>query len=405
MSPAVPMLLGMNHLNRRDFLVASAFLAAGASTTSLLHAAEDRFVGDKLRACVIGHTGRGDYGHGLDVIFTGHPQCELVGLADPDEAGRAKAVERTKAPKGYADYREMLAKEKPQVVAVAPRQTDQHVAMALAAFEAGAHVIMEKPIAASCAEADQILAAAEGAKRKISVAHQMRIGLRTQKLKKALDDGLIGDLLQMDVWGKQDAKRAGGEDMMVLGTHEFDLLRLFAGDANWCTARVQQKGRDITKSDARTPGEAIGPVAGDEIFAQFAFDKGVNATFNSRARMRETAGHWGIMLTGSKGMARILTEVEPHMLVRKSSGDWQVTGRDDQWIPLGGTPGPAENDFAAQNRRVLDDLLEAIGTDREPTCSGRNAAKAVEMVMAVYAAALSGARVPLPLVDRKHPLA
>jgi predicted dehydrogenase len=193
--------------------------------------------------------------------------------------------------------------------------------------------------------------------------------------------------------------------MMVLGTHEFDLLRFFAGDVQWCTARVQQKGRDITKADARMPSEAIGPVAGDEIFAQFAFANGVNGTFNSRTRLRETIGHWGILLTGSKGMVRILTEVEPHMLVRKSSGDWQVSGRDDQWQPLGGTPGPAENDFAAQNRRVLDDLLDAIRTDREPVCSGRNAAKAVEMVMAVYQAALSGARVPLPLADRKHPLA
>jgi predicted dehydrogenase len=338
------------------------------------------------------------------VIFTDHPQCELVGLSDPDEAGRAKAVERTKAPKGYADYREMLTREKPQLVAVAPRQTDQHVAMALAAFEVGAHVIMEKPIAASCAEADQILSAADGAKRKIAVAHQMRIGPRTQKLKAALEAGLIGDLLQLDAYGKQDLKRTGGEDMMVLGTHEFDLLRFLAGDAKWCTARVQHKGRDVTKADARTPGEAIGPVAGDEIFAQFAFDKGVNATFTSRTRLRETAGHWGIMLTGSKGMARILTEVEPHVLVCRPSGDWQISGRVDEWLPLGMKAGPAENDFAAQNRRVLDDLIDAIRTDREPICSGRNAAKAVEMVMAVYAAALSGARVPLPLADRKHPL-
>jgi predicted dehydrogenase len=394
----------MTPINRRDFLAGSASLVAALSASSL-RAADDRSSADKLRACVIGHTGRGDYGHGLDVVFTGHPHCDLVALADPDEAGRAKATERTKALKGYGDYREMLAKEKPQIVAVAPRQTDQHVAMALAAFEAGAHVIMEKPIASSCAEADQILAAADAAKRKIAVAHQMRLGPRTQTFKRALDDGLIGDLLQMDVWAKQDAKRAGGEDMMVLGTHEFDLLRFFAGDVRWCTARVLQKGHDITKADVRTPGEAIGPVAGDEIFAQFAFDKGVNGTFGSRARMREMIGHWGIKITGSKGMARILTEVEPHVLVRKSSGDWQVTGREDHWQPLGGTPGPAANDFATQNRRVLDDLLEAIRTDREPVCSGRNAAKAVEMVMAVYQAALSGARVPLPLVDRRHPLA
>jgi predicted dehydrogenase len=394
----------MTLINRRNFLAASASAVAALSTSSVSGASAERSSSQTLRACVIGHTGRGDYGHGLDVVFTGHPQCKLAAIADPDEAGRAKAVERTKAPRSYADYREMLTKEKPQIVAIAMRQTDQHVAAALAAFDVGAHVIMEKPIAASCAEADQILDAADRAKRKIAVAHQMRIGPRTQRLKKALADGLIGDLLQLDAWAKQDAKRAGGEDMMVLGTHIFDLMRFFAGDVQWCTARVQQKGHDITKADAHAAGEAIGPIAGDEVFGQFAFDKGVNGTFNSRTKMRETAGHWGIMLTGSKGMARILTEVEPHVLVRKSSGDWTISGRTDQWEPLGGTPGPAENDFAAQNRRVLDDLLDAIRSDREPMCSGRNAAKAVEMVIAVYQAALSASRVPLPLVDRKHPL-
>src|SRR4051812_17683076 len=181
----------MTPINRREFLAGSASVVAAMSAGSLVRAADAPLSSDKLRACVIGHTSRGDYGHGLDVVFTGHPQCELVGLADPDEAGRAKAVERTKAPRSYADYRQMLAKEKPQIVAVAMRQTDQHVAMALAAFDIGAHVIMEKPIASSCAEADQILAAADRAKRKIAVAHQMRIGPRTQRLKKALADGLI----------------------------------------------------------------------------------------------------------------------------------------------------------------------------------------------------------------------
>ena len=50
------------------------------------------------------------------------------------------------------------------------------------------------------------------------------------------------------------------------------------------------------------------------------------------------------------------------------------------------------------------DWLMAIEERREPTCSGANGAKAVEMVMAVYQAHLSGRRVNLPLANRKHPL-
>lgn len=354
-----------------------------------------------FRAAVIGHTGRGDYGHGLDVIFNDVPGIKVVGLADPDETGRAKAAERCGAAKQYADYREMLATEKPDLVSVAPRHTDQHRDMALAAVAAGAHLIMEKPIATDPADCDAILTAADAAKRKVAVAHQMRLAPRITRLKTALADGLIGDLLSVDAWGKQDG-RAGGEDMMVLGVHLFDLMRLFAGDPQWCTARVTQAGKDITKADARKPGEAIGPVAGDEIVAQFAFPAGVNGTFTSRGRLREVTGAWGIELTGSKGAVRLLTAVEPHVLVLPA-GKWAPAGRTDHWQPLDGAAG-TDAGFPPANRRIVDDWLAAIREDRQPAASGRNAAAAVEMVMAVYHAALAGARVPMPLADRKHPL-
>ena len=104
-------------------------------------------------------------------------------------------------------------------------------------------------------------------------------------------DGLIGDLLEMCAYGKQD-QRAGGEDLMVLGSHLMDLLSMFAGTPLWCSARVLAGGRDITRADARQVKDNVGPVAGDEVFAQFAFPGGVNATSTSAARLRETVGSW-----------------------------------------------------------------------------------------------------------------
>jgi predicted dehydrogenase len=59
-------------------------------------------------------------------------------VADPNEAGRAKAAARSKALRQYGDYRQMLEKEKPHLVCVAPRWTDPHDAMALAALRVGA---------------------------------------------------------------------------------------------------------------------------------------------------------------------------------------------------------------------------------------------------------------------------
>src|SRR5437899_7074451 len=171
----------------------------------------------------------------------------------------------------------MLEREKPQLVSVAPRWTDQHHAMALAGLRAGAHVYLEKPITRTLAEADELLEVANRAGLKIAVAHQMRLAPNILFLKKSLEEGLIGELLEIRAHGKQD-QRAGGEDLIVLGVHLFDLMRFFADDPLWCAARVLHDGHEITLADAHPATENIGLVAGDEIFAQFAFPRGVNAT-------------------------------------------------------------------------------------------------------------------------------
>lgn len=388
------------HPTRRQVLRAGAgagaMLAAGIVRAHTADASEPR------AAAVIGHTGRGDYGHGLDVVFNELPGVRVVAVADADPAGRATAAEKCGAARQYADYREMLEKEKPSLVSVAPRWSDQHHAMSTAAIAAGAHVIMEKPITPTLAEADAIIAAADKARRKVAVAHQMRLAPVVLALKRAIDDGLIGDLLQVDGWGKQDA-RAGGEDMIVLGSHLFDLMRFFAGDARWCTARVLHQGREITPSDARAVKEQVGPVAGDEIVAQFAFDRAVAGTFTSRARLREAVGHWGLRFAGSKGSARLLADIAPRAFVTTPTL-WSDAGRSELWRPFEPDGLPDAGDTAAANRRVVDDWLEAIRTDREPACSARAAMKSLEMIMAVYQAALSASRIALPLKDRAHPL-
>lgn len=386
--------------SRRQFLAATA---ATLAAPAVLRAAD----APKLKAVLIGHTGRGDYGHGLDIIFNDRPNIELVAVADAHPDGLAKMAAKLKVPRQYADYRAMLEKERPQLVAIGPRHADQHLAMGLAAVAVGAHIYMEKPITPTPAEADELLAAADQRGAKFAVAHQMRMAPSVVHLRKRIADGLIGELLEMRSWGKQDS-RAGGEDMIVLGSHLFDLMRLFAGDPQWCAARVTQAGRDITPADARVMRDNVGPVAGDEVSAQFGFAKGVTAMFTSRGRLREHTGHWGIEFIGTKGAARILANIPPQVFALKSSG-WKPDGKTDEWRKLPDDPTlnvpAAAQGFTAANARLVDDWLDAIAKNRTPECSGHNAMKAIEMIMAVYQSALAARRVPLPLTNRKHPLA
>jgi len=396
-------------ISRRHFtsgLLATALLAGRRVAIADEVAAPKAPPDGKWRLAIIGHTGEGDYGHGLDVAFKDLASVEVVGVADPDASGRGKALDRSGAKRQYADYRELLEKEKPQLVCLASRWTHERHAAAMAALRGGAHLFTEKPFTTTLAEADEILALAERTGAKIAVAHQMRLAPSVQALQKAIAEGLLGDLLEMNAWGKQDS-RAGGEDMLVLGSHLFDLMRLFAGDAVWCTARVLQGGRDITRADARRVKEQIGPVAGDEVSAQFAFARGVTGSFTSRARLQQQIGHWGLELVGSKTSVRLLADVYPAIQVLRP-GKWEAAGRTYQWQPLESDPGPKltaeERGFGPANRRVVDDWLEAIKNNREPVCSGHNAMKSIEMIMAVYQAALAGGRVPFPLKDRQHPL-
>jgi len=193
----------------------------------------------------------------------------------------------------------------------------------------------------------------------------------------------------------------------VLGVHEFDLMRFFAGDPLWCTARVLQAGREITLADAHAATENIGLVAGDDIFAQFAFPNGVNATFTSRARNRELAEPWNMELIGTKGAVKVQMDIAPKIYALKS-GSWTPHGKASEWRPLESDPTlglPAsESSVPRANQRVVDDWLAAIVASREPICSGYAGLKALEMAMAVFAAGLARQRVELPLKTRHHPL-
>src|SRR5437867_1478751 len=118
-------------VNRREF-IHSAF-AASALRLGIDPAPPRR----TYRVAVIGRTGRGDYGHDLDTVWLDVPDVEVVAVADESPAGLAKAMDRLRAKTSYADYRDMLAREKPDVVSIAPRWLDCHRDMLLACVEAG----------------------------------------------------------------------------------------------------------------------------------------------------------------------------------------------------------------------------------------------------------------------------
>jgi hypothetical protein len=168
-----------------------------------------------------------------------------------------------------------------------------------------------------------------------------------------------------------------------------------------------QGDHEITVRDAHAATENIGPVAGDDIVAQFTFPNGVNASFTSRARNRAVAEHWNMEFIGTKGTVKILMDIAPRVYALKG-GSWTAQGKTNEWRPLDNDPTlgltASEMSVVRANQRVVDDWLAAIMENRDPICSGYAGMKALEMAMAVFAAGLARQRVEFPLKNRSHPL-
>jgi predicted dehydrogenase len=266
----------------------------------------------KYRVAVIGHTGRGNYGHGIDAVWKNFEQCEVVAVSDADEKGLGEAVKRLTdgkkktSPKPYANYRKMLDEAKPHVVAICPRWLDQHRDMVVAAAERGIHIYMEKPLCRNLREADEMVEACEERDVKLAIAHQTRYSPRLQAARELIEEGKLGTILELRGRGKED-QRGGGEDLWVLGSHVLNLIDYFGGQAKWCFARVEQNGKPVTKADVKPGNEEIGPLAGDHVMAMYGMDTGATAYFGSRRSMGGGGdGRFGLQIFGSKGVLEVL---------------------------------------------------------------------------------------------------
>lgn len=390
-------------LHRRAALAA---IAAAASFPALAAAS----TGTRKRVGVIGHTGRGDYGHGLDTVWTRVDETEIVGVADADPMGLERAKQRLNVAAGFTDYREMLTATRPQIVAVCPRHPDQHLEMITAAIEAGAEgVYVEKPFCRTPAEADAILAAADRQNAKVAVAHSNRYHPTLQAVDALIADGGIGRVLEIRGRGKGD-RRGGGEDLWVLGSHVLNLFHYFGGAPLTCSAVVKHQGRNATRSDVREGNEALGPLAGDEIHARFDMERGLVAYFDSIANDGTGGAAFGIQIIGSEGIIDIKSNREPlaHLV---PGSPYRPADAPRPWIPISsagaGKPEPQEDVAELVGHHVLAarDLIAAIRDDRQPLCSGADGALTVEMVCAVFESHRMNAQaVPLPLEHRDHPL-
>lgn len=362
----------------------------------------------QYRVGIIGRTGKGNYGHGVDTVWAGVPETTVVAVADEHDEGRAEAAQRTGAKNAYADYREMLEKEQLDIVGVGPRWVDVHHEIITACAEHNCHMYVEKPFCRTLAEADDIVRNLEMRHLKLAIAHQTRWTPVLDVVKELLAAGEIGQVLEVRTRGKED-RRGGGEDLWVLGSHVLDLMRAFAGDPSDCYATVYNKGHLATADDVEEGGEGIGPLTGDDINARYTLPHGVTGYFASTRNMAGNPSRFGVQIMGSQGIIEFFTGyLKPAYILRDSS--WSPGRSDKSWeiITSQGIGRPetqGEASLGGGNTAAVNDLIHCIENDGQPRCSVYDARHTVEMIAAIFESHRLREPVALPLENRENPLA
>ena len=179
-----------------------------------------------LKVAVIGV---GSMGRNHARVYSELPEAELLAVADADRQVADKVASQFGV-KAYADYGQMLEVECPQAISIAV-PTALHEEAATAALKAGAHVLVEKPIAAMLEEGQRLIELAKRISRQLMVGHIVRFNPAMQALKQKLEDGELGRIFQIF------CRRAGPfpariRDVGVvidLAPHDVDVMRFLTG--------------------------------------------------------------------------------------------------------------------------------------------------------------------------------
>ncbi len=260
-----------------------------------------------LRAAVIGV---GAMGRHHARVYTEIEGVRLVAVADPDEAACAPLAHRY-AIRAYTDFREMLDRERPELVSVAV-PTQAHYEVAQATIERGIPLLIEKPIAASVEEGQCLIEMARTASVPLGVGHIERFNPAIIALKEHLDRGELGRVFQMSV------RRIGPFPTRImdvgvavdLATHDLDILCYLTG------AEVVRVTAEI--------GRQLHTQHEDLLCALLRFDNGVvgllHINWLSPTKVRE------LVVNGEGGMFVVdyLTQELTLFKNRPNGADWET---------------------------------------------------------------------------------
>ena len=293
----------------------------------------------------------------------------------------------------YTDYREMLARQKCDIITIAT-ESGSHKTITVDCLNAGSHVIVEKPMALSAGDADEMISAAKAKNLKLAVCFQNRFNAPIQKMRTALDAGRFGRVLHGMVqirWNRNDAYYAeapwrgtwahDGGTLMNQCTHAIDLIQWMLGED---AVRVQaQTRRFIRPIEAEDFGAAI-----------IEFKNGAVGIIEGSAVIYPKNLNETISIFGEKGTA-VIGGLAVNRMETWRFADSETVGDTEEKVLNPNEKDPATV-YGFGHPALFKDFIEAIENNRDPLITGEKGKKALEIILAIYKSQKTGKPVDLP---------
>ena len=324
-------------------------------------------------------------------------KLDMVAICDIDEScmeDKALKFKLTDSVKKYMDYKEMIDKEKPELVAICT-ESGKHAQIAIDCIERGCHCIIEKPIALSIKDADAIINASIKRHVKVSACHQNRFNKSVQIIREAIDMNRFGKLFYgtahirwcrdheyYDRASWRGTWEQDGGALMNQCIHNIDLLRWMMGgeiiEVVGMTDRLNHnyiEAEDLGIALIRFKNGSYGIVEGTTDI----YPKNLEETlyiFGEKGTVK--AGGQSVNVIEEWRFADLLDDPE------------EVKQKFHENPP---------NVYGYGHTPLYKDMIHSIEQDRQPYVTAMEGKKALELVLAIYKSSAEGKAVKLPLTD------
>lgn len=302
-------------------------------------------------------------------------------------------LEKDASIKRYTDYKKMLEENDLQLVSIAT-ESGIHAQIALDCIDAGVNLIIEKPMAMSIADAEEIIRRSEEKGVKVSACHQNRFNVAVQETRRALEAGRFGRLSHGSIHVRWNRNKGYYDQAPWRGTwaqdggclmnqciHGIDLLRWMMGDeVDEVYGVTKQQFHDYLEC------EDIG-------MAVVKFKNGAVGTIEGTTNVYPKNLEETLYLFGETGTVKIGGTSTNNIDV------WDFADEAEDDAKNKGLQEATSNVYGNGHTSLFADVIDAIEHDRKPyvdAVAGRNA---LEMILAIYKSQKTGQPVTLPLTD------